>query len=84
MSVISGSLDPCTLPKLSRFLRIFKIQHLKNESVFYKSIKEYLPFISGINIPNYAAFVSIVYDLFIHEIFVPPHIRLRRGNHILN
>ena len=34
--------------------------------------------------PNYAEFVLIVSDLFIHEIFVSPHIRLRRGNHISN
>ena len=34
--------------------------------------------------PNYAEFESIDSDLFIDEIFVPPHIRLRRGNHISN
>ena len=30
--------------------------------------------------PNYAAFVSIASDIFLHEKFVPP----RRGNHISN
>ena len=33
---------------------------------------------------NYAAFLLMVSDISIHEIFVPPHIRLSRGNHILN
>ena len=42
-SVISGSLDLCTIPKLLRFMRIFKIHYLENESILHESIQNYRP-----------------------------------------